>query len=173
MTGRPAGERTISLSEFQAKCLELLDEVAAGGQELVITKHGQPVLRLVPYRTRPETLFGIDQGRFEIVGDVDGPIDVEWEAETSRGRDSDEAGHSPSVSPAVSGLEDRHPWSRWHGCDADSPPRREGAGRAAEPLAGEGVLLTDRRRAAACNGAGSRSDTRSADNHRELVPWEN
>ena len=33
-------------------------------------------------RTKPETLFGIDRGRFEIVGDIGDPIDVEWEAET-------------------------------------------------------------------------------------------
>ncbi|WP_420611584.1 hypothetical protein [Candidatus Spongiisocius sp.] len=37
-------------------------------------------MRLVPYLTRPETLFDIDQGRFEIVGDVGDPVDVEWEA---------------------------------------------------------------------------------------------
>ena len=80
MTGEPAGERTISASAFKAKCLMLVDEVAASGQELVITKDGQPVMRLVPYLTRPETLFGIDQGRFEIVGDVGDPVDVEWEA---------------------------------------------------------------------------------------------
>ena len=81
-TCEAVGERTISASEFEAKCIELIDEVAAGGQGFVITKHGQPVARLVRYRTRPETLFGIDRGRFEIVGNVGDPIDVEWEAET-------------------------------------------------------------------------------------------
>lgn len=84
MISESASERTISAFEFKATCLEVMDEVAASGQELVITKHGQPVLRLLPYRTRPETetLFGIDRGRFEIVGNVGDPIDVEWEAET-------------------------------------------------------------------------------------------
>ena len=61
----------------------LMDEVAASGEEIVITKHGQPVARLVPYRTKPETLFGIDRGRYEIVGETGDPIEVEWEAETS------------------------------------------------------------------------------------------
>lgn len=87
MTTEPVGAWTISASEFKAKCLKLMDQIAASGQELVITKHGQPVSRLVPYRKRPETLFGIDQGRFEIVGDVGNPIDVEWEAETGRNWD--------------------------------------------------------------------------------------
>lgn len=78
-----AGVWTVKASEFKAKCLKLMDEVAASGEELVITKHGRPVTRLVPYRTKPETLFGIDRGRFEIVGEVGDPIEVEWEAETT------------------------------------------------------------------------------------------
>ena len=80
MTTEPTGTRSISASEFAFRCLKLMDEVAASGQDLVIAKDGQPVLRLVPYLTRPETLFGIDRGRFEIVGDVGDPVDVEWEA---------------------------------------------------------------------------------------------
>lgn len=82
-----AGVWTVKASEFKAKCLMLMDEVAASGEEIVITKHGRPVTRLVPYRTKPETLFGIDRGRFEIVGEIGDPIEVEWEAETSGSRD--------------------------------------------------------------------------------------
>ncbi len=40
--------RTIKASEFKAKCLRLMDEVAADGIPIVITKHGRPVTRLVP-----------------------------------------------------------------------------------------------------------------------------
>lgn len=82
MTSEPAGERTIRGSEFKVKSLEFMGEVAASGQELVITEDGHPVLPLVPYQTRPETLFGIDRGRYVIVGDVGDPVDVEWEAAT-------------------------------------------------------------------------------------------
>ena len=42
------------------------------------------ISRLVPYRTKPETLFGIDRGKLEILGDIDKPPDVAWEAETGR-----------------------------------------------------------------------------------------
>lgn len=72
--------RTIEASEFRVKCLKLLDEVADSGQEVIITKNGRPVSRLVPYREKPESLFGIDRGRFTIVGEIVGPLDVEWEA---------------------------------------------------------------------------------------------
>ena len=84
---KPAtGARTVNAAEFQAQCLELLDEVAASGEEIVITKHGRPVSRLVPHRERPRSLFGIDRGRIEILGDIIEPIDVEWEAETDPDR---------------------------------------------------------------------------------------
>ena len=82
----PSGVRTIKASEFKAKCLKLMDEVAESGGEIVITKNGRPVSRLVPYRARPESLFGIDRGRFEIIGDIVEPVDVEWEAESTPDR---------------------------------------------------------------------------------------
>ena len=58
-----------------------MDEVSESGATLIITKNGRPVSRLVPYRERPKTLFGIDRGRFQIIGDIIEPLGVEWEAE--------------------------------------------------------------------------------------------
>ena len=79
--GRAAATpKTIKASEFKAKCLQLMDEVAETGEEIVITKHGRPVSRLVPYRERPKTLFGRG-GPIVVHGDIGSPIDVVWEAE--------------------------------------------------------------------------------------------
>ena len=77
---------TMKASEFKAKCLQLMDEVAAGGGEVIFTKHGRPISRLVPYRTKPSTLFGIDRGRIQVSGDIVGPVDVAWEAEADPDR---------------------------------------------------------------------------------------
>ncbi len=85
-SGKAAGVRTIKASEFKAKCLKLMDEVAESGEEIVITKNGRPVSRLIPYREKPKTLFGIDRGRIEILGDIVSSIDVEWEAEANPDR---------------------------------------------------------------------------------------
>ena len=85
-SGKAAGARTIKASEFKAKCLKLMDEVAESGEEIVITKNGRPVSRLIPYREKLKTLFGIDRGRIEILGDIISPIDVEWEAEANPDR---------------------------------------------------------------------------------------
>ncbi len=83
------GAMTIKASEFKARCLKLMDEVAETGKEIVITKNGVPVSRLAPYSEIPETLVGIDKGILEIVGDIVEPIDVEWDAVTREGWDLD------------------------------------------------------------------------------------
>ena len=89
METRKTGVRTVTASEFRARCLELMGEVADNGVEIVITKHGRPVSRLVPCRRKPDTLFGIDRGKLEILGDIDEPLDVAWEAETGTARRTD------------------------------------------------------------------------------------
>lgn len=76
-----AEHRTIKASAFKARCLRPMDEVAEGGPEIVITKRGRPVSRLVAYREKPDSLFGIDRGRIRLVGTVVGPVDDEWEAD--------------------------------------------------------------------------------------------
>ena len=80
------GKRTMKASEFKTKCLQLMDEVADGGGEVVITKNGRPTARLVAYQEKPKTLFGIDRGKLQILGDITSPIDVEWEAESNPDR---------------------------------------------------------------------------------------
>ncbi len=69
--------KTIKASEFKAKCLKLIDQVAETGETLVITKNGRPVAELRPIKKRVDTLFGLHKGR--IMGDIISPLDVEWE----------------------------------------------------------------------------------------------
>ena len=76
--------KTMNASEFKAKCLAILDEVAETGEALTILKHGKPVAQLVPPTARSE---GFPQealvGSVEHMGDVISPA-VEpgaWEAE--------------------------------------------------------------------------------------------
>lgn len=72
--------RQIKASEFKAKCLSLMDEVARTGTPLVITKNGEPVAELVPHRRRTGSPWGCLKGRLFITGDIISPIDVEWDA---------------------------------------------------------------------------------------------
>jgi prevent-host-death family protein len=73
--------REMKASEFKAKCLKLMDEVAETGQSVIITKNGKPISRLVPFQTKPKTLFGLQRDTVRITGDVMSPIDTEWEAQ--------------------------------------------------------------------------------------------
>ena len=72
--------QTIKASEFKAKCLAVMDEVARTGKPVVITKNGKPVAELVPHRAAKKSPLGIWKGRVVIKGDIVSPLDVEWEA---------------------------------------------------------------------------------------------
>ena len=70
----------VKASEFKAKCLALLDEVARSGDRLVVTKNGKPVADVVPHQPKKQSPFGILKDSIKITGDIISPIDVEWEA---------------------------------------------------------------------------------------------
>jgi prevent-host-death family protein len=42
--------QTIKASEFKAKCLALMDEVALTGETIRVTKHGKPIVELRPIK---------------------------------------------------------------------------------------------------------------------------
>jgi prevent-host-death family protein len=59
--------QTMKASEFKARCLKLMDQVQESGDEIVITKNGKPVSKLVPYRVTAHSLFGIHQDKIRIL----------------------------------------------------------------------------------------------------------
>jgi len=72
--------REITATEFKARCLRLLDEVAGTGETLVVTKRGRPVVRVEPANP-PLDLSGSVKllvGADELVE----PLDVDWDAES-------------------------------------------------------------------------------------------
>jgi prevent-host-death family protein len=71
----------IPAGEFKAKCLKVLDEVQRQRKQIVITKRGKPVAKLVPVNDRPESFIGSMEGTMEIIGDIVAPIDVKWTAD--------------------------------------------------------------------------------------------
>lgn len=77
--------RVIPAGEFKARCLKLMDEINETGGELIITKRGKPVAKVVPpdRRRKAKGGFGWMKGTVEIKGDIVGPLGVEWEADKS------------------------------------------------------------------------------------------
>ncbi len=71
----------IAAGIFKAKCLRILDEVQRTRKEVVITKRGKPVARLVPTDDAMPEVFGRMRGTIKILGDIISPIDVKWNAD--------------------------------------------------------------------------------------------
>lgn len=63
--------RFVKASDFKAKCLKIMDEVAETGEAIIITKNGEPVAQLEPVRRKPEQAFGAMKGWIEIPKEVD------------------------------------------------------------------------------------------------------
>lgn len=72
-------EATIGAGDFKAKCLQLLDDVAAHREPLIITKRGKPVAKLVPMPVDTQ-LFGALAGSVLGETDIVSPIDIEWDS---------------------------------------------------------------------------------------------
>ena len=73
----------INAAQFKAKCLKLIDEVAATRKSLVITKRGKPLAKLVPIEDEaPASLFGYMKGTVQILGDIVNVPHDAWAAET-------------------------------------------------------------------------------------------
>ena len=70
---------TISKVKFKAKMLEIFRQLEASGEELIVTDHDKPVLRIVPIRqkTTVAELFGDVQGRVTYLEDIDQPALIE------------------------------------------------------------------------------------------------
>lgn len=75
--------RTMNAAEFKAKCLDVMEQVAATGEPVTVTKRGKPIVQVTPLIRKPETLRGFLKGTMTITGDIVAPIDVAWDAEAS------------------------------------------------------------------------------------------
>jgi prevent-host-death family protein len=73
--------QTIKASEFKARCLALMDDVAATGEVLVVTKNGKPIAELRPYSGgKAESPFGLHP-ELRVLGDIVAPSAVaDWKA---------------------------------------------------------------------------------------------
>lgn len=71
----------VSKSQFKPRSLEFFRKVEQTGEELVITDHGRPVLKIVPYVPDPEECF---RGLRGTVLKYEAPLEPvgsdEWEA---------------------------------------------------------------------------------------------
>ena len=72
----------ISAGEFKAKCLRLMDDVQKQQREIIITKYGKPVAKLVPVKGKEgrTSIVGLLEGTVKIHDDLTAPTGEHWEA---------------------------------------------------------------------------------------------
>jgi len=70
----------VAAADFKATCLELMDRVRETRTEYVVTKHGKPVAKLVPYNEpkRPPLLGFMKGSVLHYERPLD-PLDDEWD----------------------------------------------------------------------------------------------
>ncbi|HSI87443.1 MAG TPA: type II toxin-antitoxin system Phd/YefM family antitoxin [Pyrinomonadaceae bacterium] len=71
--------RTISATEFKAKCLQIFDQLDAEG--IVVEKRGKPVARVIPIRENSSDWIGSMKGKIKIHGDIMS-TGIKWDAES-------------------------------------------------------------------------------------------
>jgi prevent-host-death family protein len=75
--------QTVSISEFKAKCLALVNKVKKTGQPLLITKRGEPIAQVVPppKGEKPKSWLGCMRETGTIVDDIISPATdrEDWE----------------------------------------------------------------------------------------------
>ena len=81
MSSNPQSPPTIPAGRFRDNCLRIMDEVDRTGEAIIVTKHGRPVVQVVP-APREQVRFVGSCPELEILGDIMGPSapPEDWES---------------------------------------------------------------------------------------------
>ena len=73
--------KQIAAGQFKAQCLAIMDRVSRTGEPILVTKHGKPVVKLIPAEEHGDDIFNYMAGKVKILGDIVGPITPpeDWE----------------------------------------------------------------------------------------------
>jgi len=71
----------ITAASFRSNCFKILDEVDKKHKEVIITKRGKPIAKLIRYQTNnaSDPLLGSLPNAGSTVGDLTEPLEDEWE----------------------------------------------------------------------------------------------
>jgi prevent-host-death family protein len=81
----PSDEASIGVTEFKARCLALIDDVARGKtRRILLTKRNRAVAAIVPIEGGAVELWGALRGTVTVLPgtDLTAPTGEEWEADT-------------------------------------------------------------------------------------------
>ena len=64
----------MAAAQFKAQCLAVMDHVSQSGRPVTITKHGKPVVKLVPANESDDDIFGALAGIARVTGDIENTV---------------------------------------------------------------------------------------------------
>ncbi|MEW6087104.1 MAG: type II toxin-antitoxin system Phd/YefM family antitoxin [bacterium] len=74
-------EKAISKSKFKPRSLEYFRDIEKNDEELIITDHGRPVLKIVPFKPEPEAAMRLLKNSVKKFDKPTEPVGIdEWEA---------------------------------------------------------------------------------------------
>ena len=75
------GPMEITAANFRSNCFKILDEVDKKHIDVIITKRGKPIAKLVRYETgdRSDPLLGRLLNVGQTIGDLTEPLEDKWE----------------------------------------------------------------------------------------------
>jgi prevent-host-death family protein len=72
----------MAAAQFKAQCLAVMDQVSQSGRPVVITKHGKPVVKLVPADEDKDEIFGALARIARVTGDIENSVPAsDWGVE--------------------------------------------------------------------------------------------
>ena len=72
--------KSVKISEFKAKALAIMDEVASTRTPILVTRRGKPLVKVEPCDEPPTVnQLGTLRHMGTILGDIVGPVFDEWE----------------------------------------------------------------------------------------------
>ena len=73
---------SVGAGEFKTHCLKIFEEIKKRRYSVTITKHGKPIVRVVPYEEDTTSLFGCLKDTAVIYGDIVAGTGEHWNAES-------------------------------------------------------------------------------------------
>jgi len=66
-------KQPVSIYDAKAQFSRICEEVAASGTEVIVSRHGKPVVRIIPFEPTRGFVFGVAKGQFTVPDDFDAP----------------------------------------------------------------------------------------------------
>ena len=74
----------IAAGKFKAQCLKIMDDVHKHHREVIVTKYGKPIVKMVGISHKAkESLFGLLKGSVVVKGDIVSSLEESWDAQNT------------------------------------------------------------------------------------------